>query len=117
MTIFFCVSILLPKCLLIVQLPEEALLHHVLEAPGLHEWFDGATEIGNPDALLLALKVREKIAGECAVFGKLLPNPFSPNKLFAADNLSSLASCLKVLLGLCAIYLSECYMLYINFKM
>ncbi|XP_062082696.1 uncharacterized protein LOC133789005 [Humulus lupulus] len=80
---------------LVEMLPTEAVLNHVLEAPGLSEWFAGATEVGNPDALLLALKVREKTSTESAMFGKLLPNPFCANELFAADHLSLLANCLK----------------------
>ncbi|KAL6218385.1 hypothetical protein ACLB2K_011599 [Fragaria x ananassa] len=80
---------------LIEKLPPEALLIHVLEAPGLHEWFEGAIEIGNPDALLLALKIGEKVSVDSARFGKLLPDPFVPNKLFSAEHLSSLANSLK----------------------
>ncbi|EXC33021.1 DNA polymerase V [Morus notabilis] len=80
---------------LIEKLPAKALLNNVLEAPGLAEWFAGATEVGNPDALLLALRLREKTSVDSSVFNKLLPNPFCPNKLFAADHLSSLASSLK----------------------
>ncbi|PQQ19747.1 DNA polymerase V [Prunus yedoensis var. nudiflora] len=80
---------------LIEKLHSEALLNQVLEAPGLHEWLEGAIEVGNPDALLLALKIREKVSADSARFGKLLPDPFTPNKLFAADHLSSLANCLK----------------------
>ncbi|KAJ9549371.1 hypothetical protein OSB04_021914 [Centaurea solstitialis] len=45
---------------LVEKLPVEVVLKQVLEAPGLQEWFEGATEAGNPDALLLALKLREK---------------------------------------------------------
>ncbi|KAL6209478.1 hypothetical protein ACLB2K_020420 [Fragaria x ananassa] len=80
---------------LIEKLPPEALLIHVLEAPGLHEWFEGAIEIGNPDALLLALKIGEKVSVDGTRFGKLLPDPFVPNKLFSAEHLSSLANSLK----------------------
>lgn len=80
-----------------MQLLTEALLNNVLEAPGLAEWFAGATEVGNPDALLLALRIREKISVDSAVFGKLLPKPFCPEKLFAADHLLSLATSLKVM--------------------
>ncbi|XP_057977896.1 rDNA transcriptional regulator pol5 [Malania oleifera] len=79
---------------LVEQLPMEALLNHVLEASDLKEWFEGATEAGNPDALLLALKLREKISIDVK-FGKLLPCPFSPTKFFAPDHLSSLVNCLK----------------------
>lgn len=78
------------------QLPLEALLNHVMEAPGLHEWFETATEVGNPDALLLALKVQEKIPNDSSTFGKLLPVPFSSSQLFSSDHLSSLSNCLKV---------------------
>ncbi|KAG4960604.1 hypothetical protein AAZX31_13G236600 [Glycine max] len=80
---------------LVEKLPVEALMNHVLEAPGLKEWFEAAIEVGNPDALLLALKVREKISIDSSVFGKLLPNPFSSSQLFSADHLSSLSNCLK----------------------
>lgn len=72
------------------------MVSHVLEAPGLQEWFEAATEVGNPDALFLALKVREKIAIDSSLFGKLLPNPFSSSQLFSADHLSSISNCLKV---------------------
>ncbi|KAK0588417.1 hypothetical protein LWI29_000672 [Acer saccharum] len=77
------------------KLPADASLSHILEAPGVHEWFEGANEVGNPDALLLALRIREKVYVESKKFGKLLPNPFSPSKLFAAEHLSSLVNCLK----------------------
>ncbi|PON32578.1 DNA polymerase V [Parasponia andersonii] len=80
---------------LIEKLPPEAVVNHVLEAPGLGEWFAGATEVGNPDALLLALKIREKTSIDSTVYGKLLPETFCPNKVFASEHLSSLATCLK----------------------
>ncbi|XP_010252543.1 PREDICTED: myb-binding protein 1A-like protein isoform X2 [Nelumbo nucifera] len=80
---------------LVEQLPADALLSHVLEAPGMHEWFEGAPEVGNPDALLLALKIREKISIDSMHLCKLLPYPFSPNKLFTADHMSSLVTCFK----------------------
>lgn len=91
-------------CIPCLQLPPEALLIHVLEAPGLHEWFEGAIEIGNPDALLLALKIGEKVSVDSARFGKLLPDPFVPNKLFSAEHLSSLANSLKVLFVYAVLY-------------
>ncbi|GAV65086.1 LOW QUALITY PROTEIN: DNA_pol_phi domain-containing protein [Cephalotus follicularis] len=78
-----------------VQLPTEALLDHVLEAPGIQEWFKRATDVGNPDALLLAIKMREIFLIDCTKLGNLLPNPFSPSKFFATDHLSSLVNCLK----------------------
>lgn len=82
-----------------LQLPVETVLKQVLEAPGLLEWFEGAIEAGNPDALLLALKLREKISADNKVFGKLLPGPYSSNTMFSADHLSSLANCLKVIIN------------------
>ena len=77
-------------------MPVEALFNHVIEALGLKEWFEAATEVGNPDALLLALKLREKISTDNSIFGKLLPNPFSSSQLFSTGHLSSLSNCLKV---------------------
>ncbi|KOM53920.1 hypothetical protein LR48_Vigan09g257900 [Vigna angularis] len=80
---------------MVEKLPVEALVNHVLEAPGLHEWFEAAIEVGNPDTLFLALKLREKRGMDSSLFGKLLPNPFSSSQLFSADHLSSLSNCLK----------------------
>ncbi|CAI9104153.1 OLC1v1002776C1 [Oldenlandia corymbosa var. corymbosa] len=80
---------------LVEKLPIKALVDDVLEVPGLQEWFDSATERGNPDALLLALKIREKIGIDHSIFGKLLPSEYSPNKLFSVDTLTLLANCLK----------------------
>lgn len=79
-----------------MQLPVAALVGHVLEAPGMQEWFESAADVGNPDALLLALKMREKMSTDNKTLSKLLPCPFSPNKLFTVDHLSSLISCFKV---------------------
>ncbi|KAL4581071.1 hypothetical protein LXL04_017279 [Taraxacum kok-saghyz] len=80
---------------LIEKLPVEVVLKQVLEAPGLHEWFEGATEAGNPDALLLALKLREKISDDNKSFGKLLPVPYSSSTMFSSEHLSILSNCLK----------------------
>ena len=77
-------------------MPVEALASHVIEAPGLDKWFESAAEVGNPDALFLALKVREKISTDSSIYGKLLPNPFSSSNFFSADHLSFLSNCLKV---------------------
>ncbi|KZV29182.1 DNA polymerase V [Dorcoceras hygrometricum] len=77
-----------------LELPLEALSSHVLEAPGIQEWFDGATETGNPDALNLALKIQEKVNVD-GKFGKLLPSPYSKSAFFAADHLSKISICLK----------------------
>ncbi|XP_052191832.1 uncharacterized protein LOC127801057 isoform X2 [Diospyros lotus] len=80
---------------LVEKLPVEALLNHLLEAPGLYEWFEQANEVGNPDALLLVLKVRERVSVDGKVFGKLLPDPYSSTGFFSADHLASLANCFK----------------------
>ncbi|KAI3889727.1 hypothetical protein MKX03_007749 [Papaver bracteatum] len=77
------------------KLPVVALSSHVVEAPGMMEWFKDAMEVGNPEALLLALKLREKISSAGDIFGGLLPQPFGPNKMFTADHLNSLVSCFK----------------------
>ncbi|CAH8363308.1 unnamed protein product [Eruca vesicaria subsp. sativa] len=77
------------------KLPVDAVVTHVMEAPELHKWFEQATEVGNPDALLLALKLHDKISVDHPVFGKLLPVPFSSGKFFSADHLSVIGDCLK----------------------
>lgn len=79
------------------QLPSEAVLTQIIGAPGIAEWFEGATETGNPDALLLALKIHEKFGGSNPTLGRLLPDPFSPSNFFSSDNLSCLANCFKVI--------------------
>lgn len=80
---------------LVDKLPVEVSLNHILEAPGLKEWFESATEVGNPDALLLALTIREKTGVDNKDFGKLLPSPYSPGRLFSVEHLSLLSNCLK----------------------
>ncbi|CAI9781808.1 unnamed protein product [Fraxinus pennsylvanica] len=80
---------------MVEKLPVEALLNHVLEAPGVQEWFEGATEVGNPDALLLAIKMQEKIGADAKAFSKLLPSPYNQSRLFSADHLSAISNCLK----------------------
>ncbi|RZC61830.1 hypothetical protein C5167_023587 [Papaver somniferum] len=77
------------------KLPVVALSSHVVEAPGMMEWFKSAMEVGNPEALLLALKLREKISSDSDIFGGLLPQPFGPNKMFTAEHLNSLVPCFK----------------------
>ncbi|KAK9044203.1 hypothetical protein V6N11_072519 [Hibiscus sabdariffa] len=79
---------------IVEKLPAEALFDHILEAPGVPQWFEEAVDVGNPDALLLALKIHEKTSID-SKFSKLLPNPFGPSKLFSADYLSSISNCLK----------------------
>ncbi|XP_022763607.1 uncharacterized protein LOC111309054 isoform X2 [Durio zibethinus] len=80
---------------MVEKLPVKALLNHCLEAPGVIEWFEEASDLGNPDALLLALRIRERTSIDSAVLDKLLPNPFSPSNLFSANYLYSLTNCFK----------------------
>ncbi|KAF3779787.1 DNA polymerase V [Nymphaea thermarum] len=76
-------------------LPVDAVAAHILEAPALADWFDKAISNENPDALYLALKLREKASADNKIFCKLLPWPFTPSNLFTPDCLSSLVPCLK----------------------
>lgn len=80
-----------------MQLPDEALPTEVLKAPGMHEWFENASEIGDPDALFLALKLQERLNTDGEMFAKLLPAPFSPDNFFTRDHLLSIALCFKVI--------------------
>jgi DNA polymerase phi len=84
----------------ILQLPEDAVLTEVLEAPGLKDWFERAAQVGDPDALHLALKLQERINTENDVFRNLLPCPFSADKFFTRDHLLFLSPCFKVRLDL-----------------
>ncbi|CAN0898649.1 rDNA transcriptional regulator pol5 [Linum grandiflorum] len=77
------------------KLQVEQILNHVLEAPGLSEWFSDAVDAGNPDALLLALKLREKVSVDSLKFGKVLPYPFSPSSFFSSEHLNLLNNCWK----------------------
>ncbi|KAG6761233.1 hypothetical protein POTOM_034440 [Populus tomentosa] len=85
---------------LVEKLPTEAVTNHILEAPRLREWFEGGIDTGNPDtgnpdALLLALRIQEKISIDSEMFGNFLPHPFSPSRLFVPGHLSSIINCLK----------------------
>ncbi|KAJ3683162.1 hypothetical protein LUZ60_013389 [Juncus effusus] len=77
------------------KLPDEAILTQVVKAPRLKDWFEKAAQTGDPDALLLALKLQERISTESDSFGKLLPCPFSADKFFARDNLLHISPCFK----------------------
>ncbi|ERN18095.1 myb-binding protein 1A-like protein [Amborella trichopoda] len=77
------------------KLPAQALSTHVLEASLLKEWFQRATDDGNPDVLLLAMKLQETLSGDDETFSKLWPCPFSPKNLFTIEALTSLVSCFK----------------------
>ncbi|XP_006646852.2 uncharacterized protein LOC102702348 [Oryza brachyantha] len=77
------------------KLPEKAILSEILEAPGVQDWFNRASDAGDPDALYLALKLQEKTNAQKEIFGKLLPYPFSPEFFFAEEHLLSIAACFK----------------------
>lgn len=82
--------------MLVLQLPLEAVMNHVLEVPAIKECFQKAANIGDPDALFLALKLQERVPIESEMSGKLLPSPFSPDTFFTRDHLSNLVPCFKV---------------------
>ncbi|KAJ8465662.1 hypothetical protein OPV22_028214 [Ensete ventricosum] len=80
---------------LVDKLPSQALSTEVLKASGVHDWFKRAAEVGDPDALYLALKLQEKIQVDDEVFGKLLPRPFTSENFFGRDHLLYSADCFK----------------------
>lgn len=96
--LLFCHLVYLVSAnLSLLQLPDEAILSEVLEAPGVQDWFSKAAEVGDPDALFLALKMQERTIVQKEIFGKLLPYPFSSDNFFAEQHLKSIAACFKVL--------------------
>ncbi|KAJ6819866.1 DNA polymerase V-like isoform X1 [Iris pallida] len=80
---------------MVEKLPLEALPNQVLEALGKHDWFQKASNNGDPDLLFLALKLQERVSIGSEFCGKLLPYPFSSDNLFARDHLLYLAPCFK----------------------
>ncbi|WCJ18168.1 DNA polymerase V family [Euphorbia peplus] len=80
---------------LVEKLSRDTLLDLVHDIPSMEERFDEAMNAGNPDALLLALKIREKMEAETILFGNMLPVPFTPGTLFASDYLPSIVKCLQ----------------------
>ncbi|XP_051195277.1 uncharacterized protein [Lolium perenne] len=77
------------------KLPDEAIFSEVLESPGVQDWFNRAANVGDPDALFLALKLQERTNVQREMFGKLLPYPFSPDNFFTQEHLLSVAACFK----------------------
>ncbi|WVZ77983.1 hypothetical protein U9M48_025769 [Paspalum notatum var. saurae] len=77
------------------KLPDEAILSEVLEAPGVQDWFNRAADVGDPDALFLALKLQERTSVQKEIFGKLLPYPFNSDNFFTEHHLKSIAACFK----------------------
>ncbi|XP_065870182.1 uncharacterized protein [Euphorbia lathyris] len=80
---------------LVEKLSCDTLMDLVHDIPSMEEWFNRAMKAGNPDALLLALKIREKMDAETILFGDILPVPFTPSRLFSSDHLSSITNCLQ----------------------
>ncbi|XP_072999992.1 rDNA transcriptional regulator pol5 [Typha latifolia] len=80
---------------MVEKLPGEAILTEVIKAPGMHQWMDKAAEVGDPDALLLALKLQERLNVDIELFRKLLPHPFSSDNFFTRDHLSCILPCFK----------------------
>ncbi|TVU33504.1 hypothetical protein EJB05_25327 [Eragrostis curvula] len=80
---------------LVRKLPDEAIISEVIEAPVVQDWFAGAADAGDPDALFLALKLQERTSVQKEIFGSLLPYPFSPDAFFAKEHLQSVAACFK----------------------
>jgi hypothetical protein len=85
-------------CSFPMQLPDEAIISEVLEAPVVQDWFTGAAVAGDPDALFLALKLQERTNIQKEIFGSLLPHPFSSDTFFTKEHLQSIAACFKVFL-------------------
>ncbi|KAM3296168.1 hypothetical protein ACQJBY_038484 [Aegilops geniculata] len=77
------------------KLPDEAILSEVLDTPCVQDWFNRAANVGDPDALFLALKFQERTNVQREIFGKLLPYPFSLDNFFTEEHLLSLAACFK----------------------
>ena len=82
-----------------LQLPDEAIFSEVLDTPCVQDWFNRAANVGDPDALFLALKFQERTNVLREIFGKLLPYPFSLDNFFTEEHLLSLAACFKVILS------------------
>ncbi|XP_062218145.1 uncharacterized protein LOC133918324 [Phragmites australis] len=80
---------------LVRKLPDEAIISEVLKAPGVQDWFNGAADVGDPDALFLALKLQERTNVQKEIFGRLLPYPFGPDNFLAKEHLQSIAACFK----------------------
>ncbi|XVF67335.1 hypothetical protein PTKIN_Ptkin10aG0112800 [Pterospermum kingtungense] len=94
------------------QLPSEALLDHILEASGIPQWFQEAIDVGNPDALLLALKICEKMSIDSTSSANfcqestfcqsrvhslwpILVNILLPDTILQAEDAASVSSSLK----------------------
>ncbi|KAG0454807.1 hypothetical protein HPP92_024099 [Vanilla planifolia] len=80
---------------MVEKLPVQALKSHVLLAPGIQEWVQKAAEIGDPDALVLALNLQERVPMDMEYFGNLLPSPFTPENFFSRECLQYLERCFK----------------------
>uniref|UniRef100_A0A0D6QZH6 DNA polymerase V n=1 Tax=Araucaria cunninghamii TaxID=56994 RepID=A0A0D6QZH6_ARACU len=80
---------------LINRVPRSVLLTNILEAPLLKDWLQKDPGNGNPDALLLALKLYDKLPSEMRNLCKILPPVNSLGDLFTTDHMLLLVSSLK----------------------
>lgn len=71
------------------------LLTSILEAPLLKDWLQKVPESGNPDALLLALKLHDKHPSEIRNLCKMLSHACNPSDLFTPENMLRLVPALK----------------------
>lgn len=71
------------------------LLNSILEAPLLKDWLQKVPESGNPDALLLALKLHDKLPSEIRNLCKILSHVSNPSDLFTPEHMLRLVPALK----------------------
>lgn len=67
----------------------------ILEAPLLKDWLKKVPESGNPDALLLALKLHDKLPLEMRNLCKMLSHACNPSDLFTPEHMLLLVPALK----------------------
>eukprot|EP01018_Ginkgo_biloba_P010689 Gb_31883 [translate_table: standard] len=80
---------------LVDRVPTTMLLTGILEAPLLKDWLRKDPDSGNPDSLLLALKLHDKLPLELGNMCKFLPQSCSLNDLFTPEHMLFLVPCLK----------------------
>ncbi|GLJ31396.1 hypothetical protein SUGI_0629950 [Cryptomeria japonica] len=80
---------------LVDRVPRKVLLTRILKASLLKEWLQKDPVTGNPDALLLALKLFDKLPLEMRNLCKMIPHVCSLSDLFTPDNMLLLVPSLK----------------------
>lgn len=71
------------------------LLTGILEAPLLKDWLQKVPESGNPEALLLTLKLHDKLPSEMRNLCKMISHAFNPSDLFTPEHMLLLVPALK----------------------